>query len=263
MDERAFLPIIGITACLKALEVSSFHSVQDKYVEALLAGTDALPVIIPAIGQHRDVAPILDRLDGLLVTGSPSNVDPLHYSGPPAREGNVADPARDATTLPLIRAAVARGLPLLAICRGIQELNVALGGSLHQHVHEVSGRFDHRSDKTKPYAERYAPRHPIRLTPGGRLSTILGGATQVEVNSLHGQGIDRLAPALVVEALAEDGTIEAVSLAGSSSFTLGVQWHPEWRVTENPISMRLFAAFGVAARNWAARRIAPPLPAVA
>jgi putative glutamine amidotransferase len=162
---------------------------------------------------------------------------------------------RDATTLPLIRRAVEIGVPLFAICRGIQELNVALGGSLHQHVHELPGRRDHRSDKTRPWYERYGPAHTIRLVPGGRLQAILGGAATLEVNSLHGQGIDRPAERLVVEAWAEDGTIEAVTVRDAPGFVIGVQWHPEWRVAENPWSLRLFAAFADAARTRAAARL--------
>ena len=188
-----------------------------------------------------------------MVTGSPSNVDPSHYGGPAPREGNEADPARDATTLPLIRQAIARGLPLLCICRGLQELNVALGGSLHQHVHELPGRLDHRSDKSKALPDRYGPAHPIRLTPGGRLQALFDGATRIDVNSLHGQGIDRLADRLKVEALAEDGTVEAVSIR-TTRFALAVQWHPEWQVLENPWSRRLFAAFGAAAPAAGGRR---------
>lgn len=249
------LPLVGITACLKAHEHSAFHSVQDKYVDAVVAGAGAVPVLIPAIGPALDMDALLARLDGVLVTGSPSNVDPAHYGGPPPRPDNEADPARDATTLPLIRATLAAGVPLLAICRGIQELNVALGGTLHQHVHELPGRRDHRSDKSLPYAQRYAPVHAIDLKPGGRLQAVMGGAARIEVNSLHGQGIDRLADRLVVEALAEDGTIEAVSVANAPGFALGVQWHPEWRVLENVWSRRLFAAFGDAARARAAARL--------
>lgn len=251
-------PLVGITACLKAQADSSFHSVQDKYVDAVVLGAGAVPVLIPAIGDRLVIDLLLDRLDGVLLTGSPSNVDPAHYGGPPPRPGNEADPARDATTLPLIRRAIARAVPLLAICRGIQELNVALGGTLHQHVHELPGRQDHRSDKTKPYAGRYAPVHEIALTAGGRLQEVMGGAATIMVNSLHAQGIDRLAPGLVVEALAGDGTIEAVSLAGAPGWLLGVQWHPEWRVRESPDSMRLFGAFAAACRERAAARGAAP-----
>jgi putative glutamine amidotransferase len=248
------VPLVGITACMKAGESSSFHSVQDKYVEAVVVGSGAVPVLIPAIGPALRIDALLLRLDGIMVTGSPSNVDPAHYGGPAAREGNLADPARDATTLPLIRQALAAGVPLLAICRGIQEVNVALGGTLHQHVHELPGRRDHRSDKTRDYAGRYAPVHPIELTEGGKLQAVMGGARQLVVNSLHAQGIDRLAPSLMVEALAEDGTIEAVSAPSCPGFMLAVQWHPEWRVPENPVSQRLFGAFAGACRERAMRR---------
>lgn len=248
-------PLIGVTACHKRGEHSFFHSVQDKYVEAVVQGAGGIPVLIPAIGEAQRVEPLLAGLDGILVTGSPSNVDPELYGGPPPREGNQADRRRDDTTLPLLRAAVAADVPVLAICRGIQELNVAMGGTLHQHVHELPGRRDHRSDKTRPYEERYAPAHFVRLTPGGLLQRLFEGAGTIEVNSLHGQGIDEVAPGLVVEAVAGDGTIEAVC-APRATFALGVQWHPEWRVPENPWSRRLFAAFGEAAVARAAARMA-------
>lgn len=264
MNPAQILPLIGVTACLKPRDDIHFHSVGEKYVDAVVVGAGGLPVLIPAIGDRLDPAQLLARLDGLLVTGSPSNVDPARYGGPPPRPDNLADPARDATTLPLIRLAIARGVPLLAICRGLQELNVAYGGTLHQHVHEISGRFDHRSDKTKPLPDRYGPVHPVDLTPGGKLQALLEGATRIQVNSLHGQGIARLAPGLDVEAVAQDGTIEAVSVRDAKGFALAVQWHPEWQVLEDPSSRRLFAAFGAAARARAAARIDDdPIPAVA
>ncbi len=241
-------PVVGVSACLKQGENAPYHSVVDRYVEAVRLGAGALPLIVPALGEVGALDALLARLDGLLFTGSPSNVCPSHYGGPPPRPGNLADPRRDATTLPLMRRAIALGVPFLAICRGIQELNVALGGSLHQHLHEVPGRADHRSDKSRPWAERYEPRHAVRLRPGGLLQRLLDGAETVFVNSLHGQGIDRLAPGLAVEAVAEDGTIEAVSVENAAAFALGVQWHPEWRVLEDPVSRRLFAAFGAAVR---------------
>jgi putative glutamine amidotransferase len=247
-------PIVGVTACLKERDESFFHSVQRKYVDAVVLGADGVPMIVPAVGDVQDVERVLDILDGLLITGSPSNVDPAHYGGPPPRADNMADPTRDATTLPLIRRAVARAIPVFAICRGIQELNVALGGSLHQHVHEVPGRMDHRSDKTKPKGERYDPRHPVTLTRGGVLHGLLGSDT-ITVNSLHGQAIDRPAERLVVEAVAEDGTVEAVSIAGSA-FVLGCQWHPEYSPLDDPCSRRLFAAFGEAAARYAGAKVA-------
>ena len=250
-------PLVGVTSCLKPRDGLHFHSVGDKYVEAVVAGAACLPVLVPALGARLDPDRLLDRLDGLMVTGSPSNVEPSHYGGPVPREDNLADPARDATTLPLIRRALALGVPILCICRGLQELNVALGGSLHQHVHELPGRIDHRSDKSRPPPDRYALAHRIQLTPGGKLQALFDGTERIEVNSLHGQGIDRLAGRLVVEAVAEDGTIEAVSVRDARGFALAVQWHPEWRFVDDPWSCRLFAAFGAAARARAVARTAP------
>jgi putative glutamine amidotransferase len=247
-------PLIGIPCCLRVGEGGfGYHQVGDKYVDAVVDGAGGLPMLIPAIGARLDIDATLDRLDGLMLTGSPSNVEPRHYGGPPPRPGSDPDPARDSTTLPLIRRALDRGVPLLAVCRGHQELNVALGGTLHQHLYEVDGRFDHRSDKTVPMSERYRERHLVTLTPGGVLAHLLGREALL-VNSLHGQAIDVLAPGLAVEAVAEDGTIEAVSVEGARSFALAVQWHPEWRVRESPVSMALFSAFGAACRRRLAQR---------
>jgi putative glutamine amidotransferase len=251
-------PLIGVSACLMVEETFCFHRVGDKYVDAVLDGAGGLPVLIPALGPRLDLTALLDRLDGVLITGARSNVEPRHYGGPPPREGSppdLKDPLRDATVLPLIRAAIAGAVPLFAICRGIQELNVALGGTLHQEVHELSGRLDHRSDKSLPHHERYEAAHPVVLTQGGTLQALLDGVGEIRVNSLHGQAIDRLAPRLVAEASAADGTIEAVSVVGAPAFALAVQWHPEWRVQDNPVSRRLFAAFGAACRARQAARV--------
>ncbi|SNB70226.1 gamma-glutamyl-gamma-aminobutyrate hydrolase [Arboricoccus pini] len=257
MPEAVPRPFVGITACLKPRDGGFFfHSVSRRYVDAVVSAVDAVPVLLPAIGDAQDIPSLLSRMDGLVLTGSPSNVDPAHYNGPAARPDNEADPARDATTLPLIRAAIQIGLPVLAICRGIQELNVALGGSLHQHVQELPGRFDHRSDKSKPIIERFLPCHAIRVRPDGVLAPILvpGEGGLMMVNSLHGQGLDRVAPSLVVEAEAEDGTIEAVSMPEAKGFVIGVQWHPEYAPEEDPHSKRLFKAFGDAVRAFANNR---------
>jgi putative glutamine amidotransferase len=172
----------------------------------------------------------------------------------------LADCDRDATTLPLIRTCLEQGVPLLAVCRGIQEMNVALGGTLFGRLHEVAGRQDHRSDKTLSYEGRYGPRHAVRLQPGGRLQAILGEVEEIEVNSLHGQGIDRLAPGLEAEATAPDGTIEAVSVPSAKGFALAVQWHPEWRVAEIAQHRLLFAAFGAACRQRLNARAAHERP---
>ena len=241
-------PLIGVPACLVQRDGFGYHQVGDKYVDSVIDGAGGLPLLIPALGPRLDFDALLARLDGLLITGSPSNVEPHHYGGRPPRVESPCDPARDATTLPLIRRTLDLAVPLFAICRGLQELNVALGGTLHQEVHELPGRADHRSDKSVPPAERYAPVHPVRLVPDGMLQRLLDGASTIQVNSLHAQGIDRLAERLRVEASAPDGTIEAVSVPDARGFALAVQWHPEWRVLENPTSRRLFAAFGAACR---------------
>jgi len=246
-------PLVGVTACLKANGELGYHVVGDKYVRSVSDGADCLPMLLPALGDWYDMAALADRLDGILLTGSPSDVEPHHYAGPPAPAGLTHDPQRDATTLPLIRHAIELGVPLLAVCRGIQELNVALSGSLHQRLHEVPGRRDHRGRKDLDTAGRYATAHRIALRPDGPLAALFG-KTETHVNSLHGQGIDQIAPSLTVEAEADDGTVEAVSMPGARGFLLGVQWHPEWRFWENPDSAALFKAFGDACRRYAAKR---------
>ena len=244
-------PGIGVPCCNRAIGAHPFHVAGAKYVEAAAVGADGLPWLIPALGGALDVDALLDRLDGLLLTGSPSNVHPERYhQAPDSIDCAPYDEARDATTLPLIAGALARGLPTLAICRGFQELNVALGGALHPRVHEVPGFMDHREPSDQPPEVQYAPRHPVRLAPGGRLAALAGGDAEISVNSLHGQGIDRLAPAVEVVATAAVGLIEAVAATGHA-FAVGVQWHPEWRFSSNRFSSALFNAFGVAARDYA------------
>jgi putative glutamine amidotransferase len=242
------LPLVGIPCCIRSINERLFHTVNERYPNALVDAAGCLPVIIPALGPKIDPAAVLDGLDGLLLTGSPSNVEPSHYNGRPSREGTLHDPDRDATTLPLIREAVRRDLPVLAICRGIQELNVALGGTLHQRIFEMPERFNHRRRRRRPIEmpddERYGPAHTVGLTPGGFFAR-LAGATEIMVNSLHAQGIDLQAPDLVIEAVAPDGQIEAVSLPGAR-FVVGVQWHPEYKPLDNPFSRALFAAFSQA-----------------
>ena len=248
------LPLIGITACRKIIDPHPFHCAGEKYVSAVAVACEALPVLVPPLGAQLPVGTVLGRLDGLLFTGSPSNVEPHHYAGPDSRPGTLHDPHRDATTLPLLRAAIAAGVPVLCICRGFQELNVAFGGSLHQQVHELPGYLDeHHEDVTRPLDTQYAPVHEVRFAPGGLMAR-LAGAGQAMVNSLHGQGVDRLGAGLVVEGTAPDGLVEAVRVADAPGFTLGVQWHPEWQVMSNPLSVAMFRAFGDACRDFAARR---------
>jgi putative glutamine amidotransferase len=255
------LALVGVSACRRAQDPHfPGHWTAERYLRAVAEAAGALPIQIPALGgtalSDTQLHALLERLDGVFLTGSPSNIEPHHYDGPPSAEGTAHDPSRDATTLPLIRLAVRDGVPLLAVCRGLQELNVALGGTLHQRLWEVPGRFDHRSDKAKPPLDRYEPAHPVSLRIGGKLAE-LAGATEAVVNSLHAQAIDRLAPALQVEAHAADGTIEAVSVKSARAFALGVQWHAEWKCTEDALSRALFKAFGDACRARARARLAP------
>lgn len=247
-------PVIGVTACIRTVDGSRTHTVGEKYIRGVTDGMAALPLLIPALGDDLDIAGTVASLDGLLVTGSLSNVEPHHYDGPASVQGTLHDPARDATTLPLILAALTAGVPLLAICRGHQELNVALGGSLHQRLHELPGRMDHRAPDSPDLDIQYGLAHPVTLTDGGLLQHLNDGERRLRVNSLHWQGIDRLADGLEVEAVADDGTIEAVRVVRTDSFAVSVQWHPEFKVRENPFSLALFEAFGAEARAYAGRR---------
>jgi putative glutamine amidotransferase len=240
-------PLIGIPADRRMLGLHPFHVVGDKYARAVLDAAGGLPLLIPALAEELGTDELLERLDGLLLTGSPSNVEPHHYAGTPSAAGTLHDPARDATTLPIIRKAVAAGLPVLGICRGFQEMNVAFGGTLHQKVHEVEGKHDHREDTQRELDVQYGPAHEVVLEPGGSLQA-LAGQDRIQVNSLHSQGIDRLGPGLAVEARAPDGLIEAFRVEQARAFALAVQWHPEWKPLGNPFSRALFAAFGAAAR---------------
>ena len=240
--------VVGIPACATVAHERPVHSTPARYAEAVSGGAGALPLMIPPLGEAQ--LALLDRLDGLLIPGSPSNVHPSHYGMDKSLTPEHHDPDRDSTTLPLIRAAIARGLPVLAICRGIQELNVALGGTLSQNIHDLSGRMDHRGGPGT-LEEKYGPKHRVRV--GGALARIVGAGEiprEIMVNSLHGQAIDRPGAGLVAEAWADDGTIEAVSFPGAPGFVLGLQWHPEWRYAEHPASAAIFRAFGEACRAY-------------
>lgn len=241
-------PVIGIPADRRLLGEQPYHLAGEKYVTAVLDGARAVPLIIPALGRELALDELLEALDGLLFMGSPSNVEPHHYRGEPSEAGTLHDPHRDATTLPLIPRAVAAGVPVLGICRGFQEMNVAFGGSLWQHLHKVAGHLDHREQATKDVEEQYGPAHEVLLAPGGLLRR-LAGRDRVQVNSLHGQGVRELAAGLSVEATAPDGVIEAFRVEGAARFALAVQWHPEWRFDRDPLSRLLFAEFGEACRE--------------
>ena len=233
-----------------------FHMVGEKYARAVLDAAGAAPLLIPSLADELGLDELLQRLDGLLFTGSPSNVEPHLYEGAPSAPGTLHDPARDATTLPLIRKAVRAGVPVFGICRGFQEMNVAFGGTLHQRLHEVPGHLDHRDDETQPLEVQYGPAHDVTLEPGGVLRALALSDT-IQVNSLHNQGIDRLGAELAVEARAPDGVIEEFRVRDAQRFALAVQWHPEWKVMSNPFSRALFAAFGQASRERASVKERP------
>lgn len=246
MSPRA--PIVGIPCDHRMVGRHPFHVVGEKYIAAVRDGAGALPLLIPVPAPPLASDELLAGIDGFLFTGSPSNVSPKLYGGARPRDGVMQDERRDATTLPLLKAAIAAGKAVLCVCRGFQELNVAFGGTLHQHVEELPGRRDHREDKTAELDEQYAPAHPVTILPGCLLADI-AGAGIFQVNSLHSQGIDRLAASLHADAVAPDGTVEAVSMPGAKGYLLGVQWHPEWRWSEDEVSRAIFASFGEALRE--------------
>lgn len=248
-------PLIGIPADRRLLGHHYFHCVGEKYIAAVAEGAHAVPVLIPSLGDGLEAHELLADFDGILLTGSPSNVEPHRYNGPASDPGTLHDAYRDATTLPMIPRVIEAGLPLLAICRGFQEMNVAFGGTLWQKLHEVQGYQNHRENHDAPLDEQYGPAHDIELTPDGLLAR-LSGEQRLKVNSLHSQGVQTLGKGLVVEARAPDGVIEAFRAADAPSLALGLQWHPEWKFKDNPFSRALFAAFGEAARERARQRAA-------
>ena len=227
------------------------HRAGDRFVVAVRDICGALPLLLPALGSGADLDTLLDNIDGVILTGGASNVSPHHYNGGEARDQSLLEDRREGGALELRAACVERNVPLFGICRGIQEMNVALGGSLHQYMHELPGHFAHRRPREKPVSVQLGPRQRITLTPGGILHGLANGARQVMVNTLHAQGIDRLADPLVVEAIADDGTIEAVRVNESPTFAVGVQWHAEYRTAEHDLYRALFAAFGEAVATHA------------
>jgi putative glutamine amidotransferase len=253
LNVRRAKPLVGIPADRRVLGQHPFHCAGEKYIEAVARAADAIPVLVPAMGELIVMEELLARLDGLLLTGSASNVEPHRYAGPASDPGTLHDPHRDALTLPLIPRAVESGLPMLGVCRGFQEMNVAFGGTLWQKVHEVPGLADHREDKKGPLDLQYGPAHEVELTRDGVLRR-LAGSDRVIVNSVHAQGVQKLGDRLEVEARAPDGLVEAFRVRDAQQFALAVQWHPEWQVMSNPFSRALFAAFGDAARERAQGR---------
>ena len=246
-------PIIGVPADRRVIDPHPFHMVGEKYLKALIDAADAVPLIIPVLAEDLAIDRLLQHVDGVLLAGSPSDIEPHHYGGASKHEDALRDPHRDALTLPMARHAMDLGIPMLAICRGFQELNVVLGGTLHQKLDDVTGFDRHKQNPDDPIDVQYAPAHAVNLIEGGVLEG-LAGTTRVLVNSLHGQGVEKLGSGVTVEAVADDGLIEAFSVDDGPGFALAVQWHPEWQAGEDAFSSRIFKAFGDACRERARER---------
>lgn len=245
-------PLILVTADVRQVDKYTLHTAVDIYLKAL-AGVGATPLILPSLAGDLDLESLLSRVDGVLATGARSNVHPGHYGDEPSPGHEPYDRDRDATTLDLIRKTIEASVPLLAICRGFQELNVALGGTLDTEIQELEDRADHRAPVSDDHDVRFGPAHEVGLEPGGTLAAILK-AERVTVNSLHRQAVRDLAPGLIVEALADDGTVEAVRVGDARAFALGVQWHPEYWAGSDPPSRAIITAFRNAAAEIMARR---------
>lgn len=243
-------PVVGI--------ISNLHVIGDDYLvqgtgvinlTAIANVTDALPLMIPADPRVIDIDDVMAACDGFMFTGARPNVHPSHYGEEETEAHGAFDHHRDELSLPLIRACAKRGQPILGICRGFQEFNVAYGGSLHPEIRDLPGRMNHRMPPDGTIEEKFALRHPIALTKGGVFSKVFG-QDEVMVNSLHGQGIKVAGEQIVVDGTASDGTPEAIYIKDTPGFTLAVQWHPEWNADQDPVSKPLFQAFGAALRRW-------------
>ncbi|WP_342076176.1 gamma-glutamyl-gamma-aminobutyrate hydrolase family protein [Yoonia sp. SS1-5] len=245
-------PVVGI--------IGNSYLLNDQYpaqaagtmnVHAVAAVSDAIPFIVPADPSPATIDELMATCDGFLFTGGRPNVHPSEYGEDPTDAHGEFDTDRDALVLPLIRACVGRGQPILGLCRGFQEVNVAMGGSLYPEIRDLPGRDNHRMPPDGTLEEKFALRHEVTFTAGGPFHRLMG-AERVMTNSLHGQGIKTAGPRVVVDGLAPDGTAEAIYIADAPGFTLSVQWHPEWNAHIDPVSRPLFEAFGAACRDWAA-----------
>lgn len=241
------LPVVGILCDLEQVGQHPFHISGNKYIQAIIQAANCVPILIPAIAEQTNFEQLLTILDGVLLPGGYSMVDPLNYQEANAPADTKLDIARDQTSFGLIKQAIATGVPILGVCRGFQEMNVALGGSLHQKLHEHEIYQEHRENKNVSLEEQYADCHKVTLTTAGQLSKIMN-TQEMKVNSLHTQGVDKLAENLSVEAISEDGLCEAFSVDNAKAFSMAVQWHPEWKVMNNNKNGKLFAAFGSACK---------------
>tara|TARA_Y100000994_G_C15655613_1_gene427275 strand:+ start:402 stop:1154 length:753 start_codon:yes stop_codon:yes gene_type:complete len=241
--KNKYKPIIGLPTCIKKIDDQRFHVVGEKYLISIIKAMGGIPIIFPSIANLTDQQRILNSIDGILFTGSLSNVHPANYNKTLDSKSLLTDPDRDSTTLPLIRSAISCGKPILCICRGMQELNVAFGGTLFQYLPNIPGRMDHDVDRSLPVSIQYTARHSISLKPDSLLSSLYKQKGEPMVNSLHSQGVDKLGDGLITEAIASDGQIEAIKYKNSERFALGVQWHPEWQVRNNPFYLSIFHSF--------------------
>ncbi len=255
-------PIVGVPCDVTRNGLHAFHGVGEKYINAVTHGSEVCPLLIPAQGPGEDLNPVdsvqlnerlLENLDGLFLPGSPSNIEPKLYGNEQSLTPEAHDQQRDSLTIPLIRAAIERKIPIFAVCRGMQEVNVALGGTLHQRTYEIAGLNDHREDKSLNRQGQYSESHSVELMKDGYLES-LAGSDSVMVNSLHGQGMNELAPGLIIEAKAADGLVEAFRLDSPAHYVVGVQWHPEWQFENNDFSVALFKSFGDAVRKYSLLR---------
>jgi putative glutamine amidotransferase len=259
MTTTAPRPLIGLST--NAIEATHqrhlVHATGERNVHSLLKMVDCIPVLLPPAGAAVDVVDLVSRIDGVVLTSGRANVEPHHYGGPAFPADEFIDPGRDALVLPLVRACIAARVPVFGICRGIQEINVALGGSLHYRIHQLSGKNDHRRPRREDVTaeEIFRLNHMVKLTAGGLFQS-LTGCDEMMVNSLHGQGVDRLGEGLVVEAMSADGVTEGLRYDDDTQFVVGVQWHAEWQPHEHALSGALYQAFGAAARARAVRRMA-------
>jgi putative glutamine amidotransferase len=235
-------PRVLICANFVYVEDYPCHILKHQYVRAVVDFCHATPFMVPAVGDQFQLEQHLDFIDGILLTGSPAHVAPHHYGHDRHFEECFLDEPRDSTALPMIKTAIKHNIPLFSICRGFQELNIACGGTLHQYVHTLDGKHDHRQKDHLSVTERFtAHTHAVDIKAGG-LFAGAGLPTQMTVNSLHTQGIDKLGDNLRIEAVSDDGLIEGISHTGCD-FVVGTQWHPEGDILTNPHSQKLFAAF--------------------
>ena len=254
MPDSSRPAVVGVSASRHDTGPHPAHRCGEKYLQAVVDPAGCAPVILPALANPALVDIFAGHIDGLLLTGGAANVEPQQYDGAPSLEGTLHDRYRDNSILPLIRRCLDRGVPILGLCLGIQEINVARGGTLHQRIVDMPDRFDHRMRRdVDDHLQRYRPAHAVDVVAGGHLHA-LTGETTILVNSLHGQAIDRLGDGVRVEAVAADGIVEAISIVDTAGFAIGVQWHPEWPRPIQGANRRIFEAFGGACRAFAAQR---------